>query len=174
MLRLATLILLLCALAFASAASADDAPSPTPDYAPPVLVPSPVPELVLPKPPPPPPPLGTRAVDYARHLLGVPYRYGGNTPASGFDCSGFVRYVYEHLGVTLPRDSYSQFDTGHRVRRGALRPGDLVFFNGAGHVGIYVGADKFIHAPHTGTVVQISSLDGSYGRGFDGARRIAS
>ena len=176
MLRLTTLILLLCALAFASAASADDPPVtvPTVGYGPPVLVPSPVPPLVLPKPAPAPLPLGTRAVKYARHLLGIPYRYGGNTPASGFDCSGFVRYVYEHVGVSLPRDSYAQFDTGHRIARDALKPGDLVFFNGAGHVGIYVGKDEFIHAPHTGTVVQISSLDGWYARGFDGARRIAS
>jgi cell wall-associated NlpC family hydrolase len=145
-------------------------PLPTP----PVLVESPVPPLILPKPAPAPPPLGTRAVKYARHLLGVPYRYGGDTPSSGFDCSGFVRYVYSHVGVALPHSSYAQFDEGHSVSRGALKPGDLVFFNGAGHVGIYVGADKFIHAPHTGTVVQISSLDGWYGSGYDGARRIAS
>jgi cell wall-associated NlpC family hydrolase len=112
-------------------------------------------------------------VRYARHLAGVRYRYGGSSPSTGFDCSGFVRFVYAHFGVSLPHSSYAQIGLGRRVARAALRPGDLVFFDGAGHVGIYVGHDAFIHAPHTGTVVQISSLRGSYGRGFDGARRVS-
>jgi peptidoglycan DL-endopeptidase CwlO len=173
MLRLTTLITLLCALAFSSVATADDTPVTDPDA---LLVPSPVAPLMPPKPAPPPPPtpVGTRAVKYARHLLGVPYHYGGGSPASGFDCSGFVSYVYAHFGISLPHLSYAQFAMGRSVARRALRPGDLVFFDGAGHVGIYVGKDEFIHAPHTGTAVQISSLDGAYGRGYDGARRIAS
>jgi peptidoglycan endopeptidase LytE len=114
-----------------------------------------------------------RAVDFARHLLGVRYRYGGSSPRTGFDCSGFVRFVFAHVGVHLPRVSYDQFDRGRRVSRQGLRPGDLVFFSGAGHVGIYIGNGRFIHAPHSGTVVSIDSLHGSYGHGFDGARRVS-
>jgi cell wall-associated NlpC family hydrolase len=116
--------------------------------------------------------LGTRAVQLARDLLGVRYRYGGASPRTGFDCSGFVRFVYGHVGIHLPRVSYEQFSRGRRVARRLLRPGDLVFFDGAGHVGIYIGHGRFIHAPHSGTVVSIDSLWGSYGAAYDGARRI--
>ena len=117
-------------------------------------------------------PLTARVVQKARRLIGIPYVYGGSSPRSGFDCSGFVRYVYGRLGITLPHSSYADFALGRRVGRGSLRPGDLVFFDGVGHVGLYVGAGKFIHAPHSGTRVQISSLAG-YG-GYDGARRIVA
>lgn len=110
-------------------------------------------------------------VKYARHFLGVPYVYGGSTP-SGFDCSGFTRYVFAHFGVSLPHYTYAQFDLGHWVSRWALRPGDLVFFNGVGHVGLYIGHNLFIHAPHTGTSVSVASLSGSYGGSFVGARRV--
>jgi cell wall-associated NlpC family hydrolase len=117
--------------------------------------------------------LGARAVLFARHLLGVPYRWGGTSPSTGFDCSGFVQFVYRHYGIHLPRTTYSQFDTGRRVPRSALRPGDLVFFDGVGHVGLYVGGGRFIHAPHSGTSVEISSLsDEWYASTFDGARRL--
>jgi len=117
--------------------------------------------------------LGVRAVLFARHLVGVPYRWGGTSPSTGFDCSGFVQFVYRHYGIHLPRTTYSQFDTGRRVSRSALRPGDLVFFDGVGHVGMYVGGGRFIHAPHSGTSVQISSLSDSwYAATFDGARRL--
>jgi cell wall-associated NlpC family hydrolase len=117
-------------------------------------------------------PLGTKVVKYAKHFLGVPYTWGGSSPRSGFDCSGFVRYVYSHFGVGLAHSSFAQFRSGVRVARGGLRPGDLVFFHGVGHVGIYIGGGRFIHAPHTGTRVQIASLGGSYGSDYDGARRI--
>jgi len=117
--------------------------------------------------------LGLRAVQFARHLLGVPYVYGGSSPSSGFDCSGFVRFVYAHFGVDLPHSSYADFDLGRRVARRSLRPGDLVFFDGLGHVGMYVGDGRFIHAPHTGTRVEIDSLTGWYAGRFDGARRVA-
>jgi cell wall-associated NlpC family hydrolase len=118
---------------------------------------------------------GLRAVVFARHLLGVPYEWGGTSPRTGFDCSGFVQFVYRHLGIDLPRTTYSQFDTGRRVSRAGLEPGDLVFFDGVGHVGLYVGGGRFIHAPHSGTTVQISSLgDAWYGSRFDGARRLAA
>jgi cell wall-associated NlpC family hydrolase len=117
--------------------------------------------------------LGLRVVQFARHFLGVPYRYGGSSPRSGFDCSGFVRYVYGHFGIPLPHSSFADFAQGRRVGRWALRPGDLLFFDGAGHVGIYVGHGRFIHAPHSGSQVSISSLAGSYAGVFDGARRVS-
>jgi cell wall-associated NlpC family hydrolase len=116
--------------------------------------------------------LGREIVRYAKHLLGAPYEYGGSSPRSGFDCSGFVRYVYSHFGISLPHSSFGDLVEGRRVGRSALRPGDLVFFDGAGHVGIYVGNGHFIHAPHTGTVVSISTMSGWYGTRYVGARRV--
>jgi hypothetical protein len=119
-----------------------------------------------------PTPIGVRAVKYARHLLGIPYVWGGSSPSSGFDCSGLVRYVYERVGISLPHSSYADFNLGRGVSRWALKPGDLVFFDGLGHVGIYVGNGRFIHAPHSGTRVQIQSLGGWYRSRFVGARRL--
>ena len=113
-----------------------------------------------------------RIVRFARHFLGVPYSYGGASPGSGFDCSGFTRFVYAHFGITLPHYSDAQFDRGRRVSRAGLRPGDLLFFDGLGHVGLYVGAGRFIHAPHSGTAVSIDSLNGWYAGRYDGARRL--
>lgn len=115
--------------------------------------------------------LGVRAVRFARHLLGVPYVYGGTSPRTGFDCSGFVRFVYDHFGFHLPHSSYADFSLGRRVSRGGLRIGDLVFFHGLGHVGIYVGGGRFIHAPHTGARVSFSTL-AAYSAEYDGARRL--
>jgi cell wall-associated NlpC family hydrolase len=112
-----------------------------------------------------------RVVRFARRFVGVRYSYGGISPHTGFDCSGFTRFVYAHFGIVLPHYSVAQFDRGRRVSRAGLRPGDLVFFDGLGHVGLYVGGGRFIHAPHTGTRVQISSLGGWYSARFDGARR---
>ena len=113
-----------------------------------------------------------RLVRFARRFLGVRYVYGGTSPRYGFDCSGFTRFVYAHFGVSLPHYSGAQFDRGHSVSRRRLRPGDLVFFDGLGHVGIYLGRGRFIHAPHTGTDVEIDTLNGWYGAQYDGARRI--
>jgi cell wall-associated NlpC family hydrolase len=118
-------------------------------------------------------PLGDKVVKYAERFLGVRYVYGGSSPRSGFDCSGLVRYVYGHFGVRLAHSSYAQFGSGFRVRRGGLEPGDLVFFDGLGHVGIYIGHNKFIHAPHTGSRVKIEQLGGWYSSRLDGARRLA-
>jgi cell wall-associated NlpC family hydrolase len=115
---------------------------------------------------------GVRIVAYAKRFRGIRYVYGGTSPRSGFDCSGFVRFVYAHFGITLPHSSYGDFDRGRRVSRSSLRPGDLVFFDGVGHVGIYVGNGRFIHAPHSGTRVRIEQLAGWYGSRFVGARRI--
>jgi cell wall-associated NlpC family hydrolase len=110
-------------------------------------------------------------VGIAMHYLGVPYVWGGSSP-SGFDCSGFVMYVYAQMGVSLPHYTGAQWNVGVPVSRGDLQPGDLVFFDGLGHVGIYIGGNQFIHAPHTGTVVQVTSLSGWYSATYDGARRI--
>ena len=112
-------------------------------------------------------------VTYAKRLIGTPYSYGGTSPRSGFDCSGFVRYVFSHFGITLPHSSYSDVGVGHSIPRGDLLPGDLVFFDADGHVGIYIGHDEFIHAPHTGTVVRIESMNGWYAGRYDGARRVS-
>ena len=113
-----------------------------------------------------------KIVRFARHFLGIPYSYGGTSPASGFDCSGFTRYVYAHFGITLPHYSGAQFDLGRRVSRAGLRPGDLLFFDGLGHVGLYIGHGLFIHAPHSGTRVSIDTLAGWYSGRYDGARRL--
>lgn len=115
---------------------------------------------------------GLRAVQIANHLTGIPYRWGGASPRSGFDCSGLVQYVYGRLGIRLPHYAASQYVRGHRVSRGALRAGDLVFFSGLGHVGIYAGGGKFIHAPRRGTTVRWSRLS-SHGS-YYGATRIVT
>jgi cell wall-associated NlpC family hydrolase len=118
---------------------------------------------------------GGKIVRFAKKFLGVRYSYGGSSPRTGFDCSGLVAYVYHHFGVALPHYTVSQFARGRRVGRWALHPGDLVFFAGLSHVGIYIGHGRFIHAPHTGTRVRIASLkDGWYRSSFDGGRRIAA
>lgn len=119
---------------------------------------------------------GEQVVAYARNFLGVPYVWGGES-VHGFDCSGFVQFTFSHMGVSLPRDSYSQFDVGTSISRSDLMPGDLVFFDtdggGASHVGIYVGGGKFIDA--SGSQVQINSLYTSYwGSHYIGARRVHS
>jgi cell wall-associated NlpC family hydrolase len=115
---------------------------------------------------------GRRVVSYARRFLGIRYSYGGSTPRTGFDCSGLVRFVYGHFGIALPHSSWADLDHGHRIRRGLLRAGDLVFFYGASHVGIYVGDGRFIDAPHTGARVRVSTMH-EYA-GYYGARRVGS
>jgi cell wall-associated NlpC family hydrolase len=116
--------------------------------------------------------MGVRISEYAGRFVGVPYHWGGSSPRGGFDCSGFVAYVYRHFGVTLPHYTYSQYGRGRRVSRHRLEPGDLVFFNGLSHVGLYVGRGRFIHAPHTGTRVRVDLL--RRGGSFAGARRLVS
>ena len=113
-------------------------------------------------------------VGIAMQYLGVPYVYGGASP-SGFDCSGLVMYVFGQIGISLPHNTVAQWDYSNAVSvsRSQLEPGDLVFFAGLGHVGIYVGGGQFIHAPHTGDVVRIDSLnEGWYRSEYDGAKRI--
>jgi peptidoglycan DL-endopeptidase CwlO len=119
-----------------------------------------------------PPSQYTGVVGIAMQYLGVPYVWGGASP-SGFDCSGFVMFVFAQVGVSLPHHAASIYNYGVPVSRDRLEPGDLVFFDGLGHMGIYIGNGQFIHAPHTGDVVKISSLDESwYSATFVGARRI--
>ena len=112
-------------------------------------------------------------------LVGTPYRYGGNTPQGGFDCSGLVGFVYDDVaGVRLPRsaEAMSRLE-GDDIQRSRLAPGDLVFFrerrDKVGHVGIYVGEGRFVHAPNTGGTVRLDALDGDYWRRhYDGAKRL--
>jgi cell wall-associated NlpC family hydrolase len=103
--------------------------------------------------------LGGQAVAIAEQYLGVPYVWGGASP-DGFDCSGLTMFVYGQLGVSLPHNAAAQYSMLPSVPVSDLEPGDLVFFYGLGHVGIYIGGGMMIHAPHTGTVVQISSVSG--------------
>jgi cell wall-associated NlpC family hydrolase len=115
----------------------------------------------------------------AMNFLGVPYRRGGNSAYTGFDCSGFTRHVFESsLGLVLPRRADEQASAAglQKVRRDDLRPGDLVFFNTLrrtfSHVGIYVGEEKFIHSPRAGGAVRIEDMRDTYwARRFTGARR---
>lgn len=103
----------------------------------------------------------------------MPYRWGGASPASGFDCSGLVYWAYGKLGVELPHSSYALYDLGRRVGRSRLQPGDLLFFYGLGHMGMYIGHGRMVHAPRAGRLVEIVKLGGShYGSRLIGARRI--
>jgi cell wall-associated NlpC family hydrolase len=120
------------------------------------------------------PSLGQRAARIALKAVGVPYRWGGASPASGFDCSGLVHWAYARLGINLPHSSYALYGRGHSVRRPGMKPGDLVFFAGLGHVGVYIGRGRMVHAPHSGSTVQVVTLRGPYyGSRLVGARRIA-
>ena len=110
-------------------------------------------------------------VGVAMQFLGVPYVWGGSSPR-GFDCSGLVSYAFAQIGISVPHSSYEQYAMGIPVSMSQLQPGDLVFFTGASHVGIYIGGGQFIHAPHTGDVVKISSLSGYYSSNFVGGRRL--
>jgi peptidoglycan DL-endopeptidase CwlO len=119
------------------------------------------------------PTLGQRVAALAVREVGVPYRWGGTSPTGGFDCSGLVYWAYGRLGVEVPHSSYALYDLGRRVASSRMRPGDLLFFYGEGHVGIYIGRGRMVHAPHTGTRVQVVSLRRSpYGRSLEGVRRI--
>ena len=116
---------------------------------------------------------------YAFSLDGTPYKYGGNSPESGFDCSGFVGHVFKHaLGKKLPRSTEEISRVGFEMDLDDIQPGDLVFYNtlhrSNSHVGIYLGDGQFIHSPSTGKSVTIVNMNDSYWRKrYNGARRIA-
>ena len=123
--------------------------------------------------------IGSYAVSIAERYLGVRYLWGGSDPSSGFDCSGFVKYVYAQLGIQLPHYAASQYATTTHIDPSQLQPGDLVFFepraDGPGHVGMYVGNGLFIEAPRTGDVVKLAQLSTEAGLiGFVGATRPAA
>lgn len=109
-------------------------------------------------------PFAEQLCQYAKTFIGVPYVYGGSLPETGFDCSGFTKYVYAHFGITIPR--LKQYEAGRRVEKADLQPGDLVFFNTTGvsisHVGLYIGYGQFIHAPTVGKSVCITELESDY------------
>ncbi len=110
------------------------------------------------------PTLGERAASIALQQVGVPYRYGGQSP-SGFDCSGLVHYSYLRAGQSLPRTTGQLWNSTTRVGRNDLQPGDLIFFSIDGkmqHVGMYLGADRFVHAPSSGKHVTVASLRTNY------------
>lgn len=110
-------------------------------------------------------------------LLGVPYKWGGNSPLTGLDCSGFVKAVYAEAGIHLPRVSADQAQAAKPIDTAALEPGDLVFFDtlsrSFSHVGIYLGGGRFIHSPREGAVIRIENMNVSYWHDrFNGARRV--
>ncbi len=152
-------------LAAAQAAAARSAPVPSAD---PSVTTLPPVDTAIPAAP---PSQYGNVVGIAMQYLGVPYVWGGSTP-NGFDCSGFTAWVYAQVGVSLPHNAAAQYSYGVAVSQDQLQPGDLVFFDGLGHVGLYIGGGQFIHAPHTGDVVKISSLSGSYTSNYVGARRL--
>jgi cell wall-associated NlpC family hydrolase len=122
-------------------------------------------------------PTALAAIRVAAQYLGTPYHFGGDTPQTGFDCSGLMQWSYAHVGISIPRVTYDQIDVGIPVDRQQLVPGDLVFFQENGdvhHVGMYLGGGRFLEAPHTGDVVKVASLDEPYyAAQFAGGRRIA-
>jgi cell wall-associated NlpC family hydrolase len=121
------------------------------------------------------PTLGERAATIALQAVGVPYRWGGASLAGGFDCSGLVHWAYGRLGIEVPHSSYALYDLGRRVARSRMKPGDLLFFSGLGHMGLYIGRGRMVHAPQSGRNVEVVTLGQShYGQRLVGARRIAT
>ena len=123
----------------------------------------------------PPPTRGERAVKAALAAVGTPYRWGGESPATGFDCSGLVRWAYGRVGVELPHNSYALYSEGRRVRETRMETGDILFFEGLGHVGLYLGNGRMVHSPETGRNVEVVRLETTnYGARLIGARRVAA
>ncbi len=116
---------------------------------------------------------GAQVVAIAMQYLGIPYIWAAANPAVGFDCSGLTKYVFAQVGVSLPHYAAAQYQLGYAVSKEELQPGDLVFFRGLGHMGMYIGGGNMIHAPRTGDVVKISPLsDSYYVENWVGARRV--
>jgi cell wall-associated NlpC family hydrolase len=126
----------------------------------------------------PPPGAPTAIVSTAMMLRGISYRNGGSDP-SGFDCSGFVQWVFAQNGVRLPREVREQYEAGTKIDLRDVKPGDLLFFEtvsrGASHVGVAIGGDQFVHAPSSNGVVRVERFTATYwSRRFVGARRVAT
>ena len=118
--------------------------------------------------------LRERAATLALRMVGTPYRWGGESPG-GFDCSGLVRWAYGRVGVELPHNSNALYVVGRAVSRTRLETGDVLFFTGLGHVGLYLGGGRMVHAPYSGTSVEIVNLaESHYGSRLIGARRVAT
>ena len=116
---------------------------------------------------------GVRAARIALQAVGTPYRWGGSSQ-TGFDCSGLTMWAYDRVGVPLPHRALSQAAIGRRIARSRLRPGDLLFFRGYGHVGMYLGRDRMVHAPQSGRYVEVVSLADRYGGRLVEIRRVAA
>ena len=169
------LLVLIAAFTAACASSGNPRPRPFPG--------APAPPEASPLPAAPPPAAApfvattsSALVDTAMRLRGVPYRNGGSDP-SGFDCSGFVQWVFAQNGVLLPREVREQYAAGRKIELREVQPGDLVFFQtvsrGASHVGVVIGGDQFVHAPSSTGVVRVERFTANYWtRRFVGARRI--
>jgi peptidoglycan DL-endopeptidase CwlO len=117
------------------------------------------------------PTLGDRAAQLAVRAVGTPYVWGGAGPG-GYDCSGLTSWVYGELGVRLPHNAAAQFDVGRPVERSRLHRGDLLFFDGLGHVGLYLGRGRMIHAPESGRTVEVVPMAGHYAARLVGVRRV--
>jgi cell wall-associated NlpC family hydrolase len=123
--------------------------------------------------PAPEPTVGERAAKIALEAVGVPYRWGGESPGGGFDCSGLVRWTYGRLGIDVPHSSYALWSTGRPVARTSVEAGDVLVFSGLGHVGLYLGRDRMVHAPQSGRTVEVVGLSSTnYGSRLVGARRV--
>jgi cell wall-associated NlpC family hydrolase len=117
----------------------------------------------------------TQAATLALRMAGTPYRWGGESPEGGFDCSGLIRWAYGQVGIELPHNSQALYSVGHIVPRTRLRTGDLLFFSGLGHVGLYLGGGLMVHAPYSGKSVEVVELAATnYGRRLVGARRVVT
>jgi cell wall-associated NlpC family hydrolase len=122
-----------------------------------------------------PPTRAERAVRAALAAVGTPYRWGGESPSTGFDCSGLVRWAYGRVGVDLPHNSYALYGEGRRVSESGMEAGDVLFFEGFGHVGLYLGRGRMVPAPQSGQNVEVVRLaTTNYGTRLIGARRVAA
>ena len=116
-----------------------------------------------------------RAVKVALEAVGTPYRWGGDSPVTGFDCSGLVRWAYGRVGVDLPHSSYALYGEGRRVSGPSMEPGDILFFEGLGHVGLYLGRGRMVHAPQSGRTVEVVRITTTnYAARLIGVRRVAA
>jgi len=119
--------------------------------------------------------VGRKAATLALRMVGRPYRWGGESPEGGFDCSGLIRWSYGRFGVDLPHNAAALYGVGRPVSRHMLRTGDVLIFSGLGHAGLYLGGGLMVHAPYSGKTVEVVNLAATnYGGRLVGARRVAT